>query len=168
MSSLPSKPASQASTPLSIMQKFYAAELVYMQDPTPANSDAFLLNLSPSVKLTQTPGLPYGGIYEGREGFKAWGTQMSQHFDVVDVQDSVIFTPSSQSDGSGPDGSPDNGVKAQVLVQSQLRLRVRKTKKELIYPMIQAITVNLEKAWIEEIHPFYWDVQGLNAALKEQ
>jgi uncharacterized protein len=52
-----------------ILDRFYAAERVYMSAP-PAEADfsGMGATLSPQIKLYQSPDLPYGGEYEGHEG----------------------------------------------------------------------------------------------------
>ena len=78
---------------------------------------------------------------------------MAKHFDIVDVQDPVVFT---------------NETSNKVVINSQLRLRVRRTQKELSYPMCQVVVVDTDAGVIKEIMPFYWDVRGLLQALEAE
>jgi ketosteroid isomerase-like protein len=130
-----------------VLDAFYANERIYMSQ---SNPDPSLLakTLSPHVKLYQTPDLPYGGTYEGIEGFLAWGKEMSSYFDHVDVKPTKVL-----EDGDD------------VVVLSTLHLRVRKTGKDLIGPFAQHVKVDRVEGKIVEMRPFYWDVRGLNEAL---
>ena len=134
-----------------IMDRFYAAELVYMSSPPDeANFTDIAATLSPDLKLYQTAALPYGGVYEGHAGFLAWAKEMSKRFDMVDVAESTRkFLESDDV----------------IVILSELRLRVRATGERLDYPFCQTVKVDLEKGVITEIRPWYWDVAGLNTAL---
>lgn len=123
-----------------------------MTNPTSqSNISALNATLAQDVKLIQTPALPYGGIWSGITGFQGWSSQMSHYFDIVDVQDPVVF-------------SNENSNK--VVINAQVKFRVRKTQKELVYPMCQVVVVDTEEGVIKEIQPFYWDVRGLLQALE--
>lgn len=144
--------ATKPHTPQSILARFYEAERLYMTNPTdPINISALNATLSQNVKLIQTPALPYGGIWEGITGFQGWSTQMSELFDIVDVQDPLVFS---------------NEQSNKVIINAQVKFRVRKTQKELVYPMCQVVVVDSEEGVITEIQPFYWDVRGLLQALE--
>jgi len=106
--------------------------------------------LSPDIKLSQTPALPYGGEYRGHAGFQDWSRRMAEYFEVVDVQDSEIF----EREGSGT-----------VVVLGRVHLKVRRTGQELEFPLVQTVTVDTEKGLITEIRPIYWDVHAVNTAL---
>ena len=71
-------------------------------------------------------------------------------FEVVDVRTPEIF----ESPGSD-----------RVVVLSTVHFKVRKTGEELDYPFCQVVRVDLEKGVITEMHPYYWDVAGVNKAL---
>lgn len=142
----------QQHTPESILASFYAAEKRYMSDPTDAKFDDMVSNFSADLQVIQTPALPYPGVWKGVSGFRAWGEQMSALFDIVDVQDSKVFTNPN---------SPD-----QVISLGNLYLRARKSQKVLEGPMCQVIRVDCQAGVIKEIQPFYWDVQGLLDMLK--
>lgn len=145
--------AAQAHTPQSVLAKFYAAEKIYMSDPSESNFSEMVGNFSTDLKIIQTPGLPYGGVWEGVAGFRGWSEQMSTLFDIVDVQNPAVFT-NEQSD--------------RVLVLGRLILRVRQSQKILDNPMVQSMLIDREAGLIKEIQPFYWDVQGLVEAVKPQ
>jgi ketosteroid isomerase-like protein len=134
-----------------ILNQFYADERIYMSQPSNQQDPALLANtLSPRIKLYQTPDLPYGGTYEGIEGFLAWGKKMGSYFDTVDVQPSKVL-----EDGDD------------VIVLSTLRLRVRRTGRVIENPFVQHIRVDREAGKLLEFRPFYWDVRGLSEALNE-
>lgn len=143
--------ATQPHTHESVLAKFYAAEKIYMSDPSESNFDQMVASFSADLKIIQTPGLPYGGVWEGVAGFRGWSEQMSTLFDVVDVQNPTVFT-NEQSD--------------RVLILGRLILRVRKSQKILDNPMIQNMLIDREAGLIKEIQPFYWDVQGLVEAVE--
>ncbi|KAH8821925.1 hypothetical protein F5884DRAFT_769457 [Xylogone sp. PMI_703] len=138
-------------TARSVLDAFFAAERVYMSAP-PETRDfiGITLTLSPDFRLEQTSGLPYAGTYIGPKGMQEWGQKMAGYFDVVDVQDAEVFEKEASD---------------RVVVVSNLHLRVRKTGEELYYPFCQVVKVDLERGVIEEMRPFYWDVQALNKAV---
>ena len=106
--------------------------------------------VSPEYQLVQTSALPYAGSYVGPEGLQAWAEQMSDYFDVVDVQEPEIF----EREGSN-----------RIVVLANLYLRVRTTGEDLHFPFCQAVTVDLDKGLLTEMRPFYWDVKRLNEAV---
>lgn len=139
-------------TATEILEAFYADERIYMsQPPDQADSSILAKTLDANVQLYQSPDLPYGGVYEGVEGFLMWGKEMMSHFSRVDVQSPKVM-------GDGDD----------VVVLSTLNLTVRSTGKEWAKPFVQHVKVDLTKGKIVEMRPFYWDVKGLNEALAEK
>src|ERR1700761_2776608 len=79
-------------TPKAILQRFYDAERKYMAaPPSAADPTVFSATLSPDVKLIQYPDLPYGGVFEGIEGFLDWARQMNEIFSGVDVKEPEIL-----------------------------------------------------------------------------
>ena len=118
----------------------------------PEKQDPALLakTLASNVQLYQSDDLPYGGTYEGVEGFLAWGKTMGSLFSKVDVKPSNVL---------------ENGE--DVIVISTLHLTVRKTGRELANPFLQHVKVDREAGKIVEMRPFYWNVKGLNDALNE-
>jgi ketosteroid isomerase-like protein len=138
-------------TPRSVLEAFYAAELIYMSAaPEERDFSDVAATLSSDCHLEQTSGLPYAGVYKGKEGMLAWAEQMANYFDTVDVQDREFF----EREGSD-----------RIVVVSNVKLRVRATGEELKYPFCQVMTVDLEKGVITELRPFYWDVHHLNKAI---
>lgn len=138
-------------TPRSILKAFYEAEVIYMSaPPEQRNFSGMAAVLSPNINLVQTPHLPYGGVFTGLAGFQEWSKQMADLFDVVDVRDPEIF----EKEGSN-----------QIVVLSTVHFRVRKTGEKMVFPLCQAVTVDLEAGQIIEMKPFYWDVHTLNKAV---
>jgi ketosteroid isomerase-like protein len=136
-------------TPKEILQRFYDAERTYMSAP-PSTADSSILaaTLSPDVKLIQSPDLPYGGVFEGVEGFLDWARQMNELFSGVDVQDPEVL----------------EGVDKAVVL-STVVFTVRRTGEVLKRPLVQIVKVDREKGLITEMKPVYWDVEGLKKAL---
>jgi len=88
--------------------------------PTPEQRDTMLNCFAPDVLLVQTPDLPYGGTFHGREGFAQWSETMNTLFDKVDVQVKTIF-----EDGD------------EVIIYSDCTLKVRKNQKERTTELLQ-------------------------------
>lgn len=134
-----------------VLDAFYKAERQYMAAP-PDKRDfqTIAVTLAPDVRMEQTSALPYAGTYIGQEGMQEWTSKMADYFEIVDVQNPEIF----ESEGSN-----------RIVVLSQVHFRVRKTGHEMSFPFCQAMTVDLERGVIQELRPFYWDVQAVNRAL---
>ena len=132
------------------MNAFYDAELVYMALPPDKADFSIIANtLTEDVNLTQTSGLPYSGIFSGRAGFQDWAKQMNKWFSTVDVHDRGIFLPQDPASN-------------EIIVKSKVRFVARTTGEEWIDPLLQVVTVDLEKGQISSMKPFYWDVTALN------
>ncbi|WP_410605810.1 nuclear transport factor 2 family protein [Amycolatopsis sp. lyj-90] len=132
----------QARTPIEVLEAFYAAERVYMAAggaSAGASFDEMGATLSPDVRLHQSPDLPWGGEWEGYEGFRGWSIEMSRHFDIVDVQNATFLESGDQ-----------------VVILCDLRTRSRTTGESLTAPMVQVVTV--QDGRITEFRPFYWHV----------
>ena len=139
-------------TPKEILDRFYAAEAIFMAAPDDTRDPKDMLStLSPKIRVHQSPDLPWGGEYVGHEGFTAWGTIMTSHFQSLQVLEPRVF---EQADGD------------EVMVFSTLRLE---TKSGVVWekPLTQIIRVDRVEGVIVQITPFYWDVQGLRRILGE-
>lgn len=137
-------------TPKQILDRFYAAEAIFMAAPDSSRDPTDMLStLSPNLKVHQSPDLPWGGEYVGHAGFAAWGAIMTSHFSSLEVLEPRVF---ERAEGD------------EVMVFSTLRL---KTKAGVVRekPMTQLIRVDREEGVIVEITPFQWDVQGLRELL---
>jgi ketosteroid isomerase-like protein len=132
-----------------ILTRFYAAERRYMASPAEKRDFADLEEtLSPGVLVHQSPDMPYGGEYQGHDGFLKWSEAMATCFDRMEVSERQVL---------------HNGN--EVVVTSTLRMRVRKSGEEVLGPLIQWIKVDRDAGTIKEIRPFYWNVRGINEAL---
>ncbi|CAK3898328.1 Hypothetical predicted protein [Lecanosticta acicola] len=139
-------------TPAEILQKFYAAETVYMASaPSERDFAGMASTLAPDLELHQSPDLPWGGEFKGHSGFLKWSETMASYFNRLEVTDPQIF---EQKDSDA------------VLVYSTLKLRVKKNGKEWARPLAQFVRVDRVRGVITEIRPFYWDVKGLKEALE--
>jgi len=132
-----------------VLARFYAAETLYMATGGPRGGDfsGMAATLAPDIILHQSPDLPYGGMYHGHDGFRAWAEEMGSYFEELDVQDRMIF------EAGGPDGGMDS-----VIVQSTLVVKARGTGETRKSPFLQIMSVEAGK--ICKIQPFYWDVKG--------
>ena len=142
---------SSASAP-DVLARFYAAETIYMATGGPKGGDfsAMAATLSQTIKLTQSPDLPYGGVYTGHSGFQRWAEEMGSYFEELEVQDPVIFE--SKDDPSS------------VIVRSTLMVKARGTGETCSNPFMQLVTVR--DGVISEIQPFYWNVKGWNEIIQ--
>lgn len=142
-------PSHNIRTAEDILNRFYAAERLYMASP-PEKRDFTDLSetLSASVFIHQSPDMPYGGEYQGHDGFLKWSEAMATCFDRMEVSERQVL---------------HNGN--EVVVTSTLRMRVRKSGEEVLGPLIQWIKVDRDAGTIKEIRPFYWNVRGINEAL---
>jgi hypothetical protein len=142
-------PSGPLPTAKEILNRFYDAERIYMSaPPSEADSSGLAATLAPDVKLIQSPDLPYGGVFEGVEGFLNWARQMNELFSGVDVQDPEILEGENKA-----------------VVLSTVYFTVRRTGEVLKRPLVQIVCVDREKGVITEMTPVYWDVEGLKKAL---
>jgi len=137
-------------TPKQILDRFYAAEALFMAAPASSRDPTSLLStLSPNLTIHQSPDLPWGGEWVGHEGFVAWGETMTSYFSSLEVLKPKVF---ERAEGD------------EVMVFSTLRLR---TKAGEVWerPLTQVVRVDRGEGVVLEITPFYWDVQGLKKLL---
>ena len=97
------------------------------------------------IVLHQTPDLPYGGEYTGRNGVAECFAKMSSLYSYIDVQDPVFV---------------ENGDV--VIVTCTLKTTSRATKEILSQPMVQVVTVKNGK--ITDFRPYYWNVPSYVAS----
>ncbi|KAH8893646.1 hypothetical protein GQ53DRAFT_745107 [Thozetella sp. PMI_491] len=143
--------ASKPTTATEILYRFYEAERIYMAAPLDQRDSTDLAAcLSPDFSAIQSPDLPWGGSWNGIDGFLTWGKLMGQYFDILDVQEPRVF----EKDGAD-----------EVVVALNLHLRVRKTQEVLDHPMVQIVKVDLENGVIKSFQPFMWNVAGLKEKL---
>jgi hypothetical protein len=101
-------------------------------------------------ELIQSPGLPYGSVYDGHQDFLN-GRRRWLRDSTLWMLQSLRLWRMRQETRLWCFRMSDLGVKA--------------TQEELKYPFCQVMKVDKEAGVITEMRPFYWDVAGLNAAL---
>jgi len=138
--------AGSAEAPIDVLERFYEAEVAYMQAGGPGNAsfDGLAATLDPDVVMHQAEGLPYSGDWRGHKGIEQFFGAMAEAYDRFDVRDPRFF----------PEGDT-------VVVLCRLIVRARATGTELDAPMAQVIRVRDGR--IVDFRPFYWDT----AAVKE-
>ena len=137
-----------ADTPRATVERFYKAEAEYMQSAQHGERADFSRmreTLSPDVTLHQSPDLPFGGDFQGHEGYERWAVSMSKIFNQLEVTEQEFF---------------ENGDT--VVVVCRFRTRSRRTGETQDYPMVQVVRV--KDGRIVEFRPFYWNVPAYVAA----
>ena len=140
------------SGPETVIARFYAAEAAYMNAGGAAGGAAFSAmaeTLDPEVVLHQSPDLPWGGEFRGRDGYEEWAKAMSAAFDRLEVKDQQVFT---QGDT--------------VAITCRLVTRSRASGETLDLPMTQIVRVRGDR--IVEFRPFYWNVPAYRAAVADR
>ena len=135
-------------TPRAVLLAFYEAEAEYMtkaQHSGNADFSKMRLTMSPKVVLHQSPDLPFGGDYQGHDGYEDWAKRMSRIFDRLEVSERQFFEQGET-----------------VVVVCRFRTRSRVTALEQDYPMVQVVRV--EDGQIVDFRPFYWNVPEYKAA----
>jgi ketosteroid isomerase-like protein len=97
------------------------------------------------VVLHQADALPYGGLWRGHEGMERFFVAMSATWESFELLEQDFFA----------DGDT-------VVVRTQVRARARVTGRQLEFPILQTITVQVGR--ITEVRPFYWDTAAIAAA----
>ena len=133
-----------------VIQRFYAAEAVYMNaggTDAGASFADMAATLDPDVVLHQSPDLPWGGEFHGHAGYEDWARQMSQAFDQLAVEDTRLFTEGDT-----------------VVITCRLVTRSRVSGKTLDLPMAQVVRVRDDH--IVEFRPFYWNVPAYRETVR--
>ena len=136
-------------SPRDVIQRFYAAEAVYMNAGGADAGASFVemaATLDPDVVLHQSPDLPWGGEFRGHAGYEDWARQMSRAFDRLDVKDTRFLM--------------DGDV---VVITCRLVTRSRESGETLELPMAQVVRVRGDR--IIEFRPFYWNVPAYRKAV---
>jgi ketosteroid isomerase-like protein len=141
-------------TPAGILQKFYAAEAIYiatLPDSPKAseNFNAMASCLAPDVKVYQPKDLPWGGTWEGTEGVLAWGKVMTGYFDKIEAEPIRIL---------------DDG-KETVVVESIVHVRIRGNAEEYDLRLAQVATVDVEKGVIKDIRQYPFETRQILSRL---
>ena len=133
-----------------VIQRFYAAEAVYMNAGGADAGASFAdmaATLDPGVVLRQSPDLPWGGEFHGHAGYEDWARQMSRAFDQLAVEDVRLFI----------DGDT-------VVITCRLVTRSRVSGAILDLPMAQVVQVQGDR--IIEFRPFYWNVPAYRETVR--
>lgn len=133
---------------LAVLEKFYAAEAVYIAagGPGKASFDELAACLDPDVVMYQAPGLPYGGTWRGPRGIEEFMAAMSAAWQSLEFMEQRFVVDRDS-----------------VAVFNRGRLQARATGRILDTAVMQLITV--KHGLITEIHPFYWDTIAVAEAL---
>ena len=137
-------------SPRDVLERFYAAEAVYMGaggGDAGASFAGMAATLDPGVVLHQSPDLPWGGEFRGHAGYEDWARQMSRAFDRLAVEDARFFT----------DGDT-------VVITCRLVTRSRVSGETLDLPMAQLVRVCGDH--IVEFRPFYWNVPAYRETVR--
>ncbi|GAA0948793.1 nuclear transport factor 2 family protein [Actinocorallia libanotica] len=133
-----------ATDSVAVLSGMYAAEAKYLAagGPGEASFDLLAPFFSPDVVLHQADALPYGGVWRGHAGMERFFSEMSRAWESFDmVRQEFLAT----------------GETAVVL--TEVRARSRAKGHELVFPILQTITV--EEGRITEVRPFYWDTAAI-------
>ena len=133
-----------------VIQRFYAAEAVYMNAGGANAGTSFAdmaATLDPDVVLHQSPDLPWGGEFHGHAGYEDWARQMSRAFDQLAVEDTLLFTEGDT-----------------VVITCRLATRSRASGETLDLPMTQVVRVSNGR--IVEFRPFYWNVPAYRETVR--
>ncbi len=131
-----------AGGPIAVLERFYAAEAVYMNAGgalAGADFAEMAATLHEDVVLHQSPDLPWGGEFVGHTGYEEWARLMSTAFEHLEVRGARFFVEGDT-----------------VVILCQLVTRSRATGEELDEPMAQVVRVRGDR--IAEFRPFYWNV----------
>ncbi len=139
-------------SPRGVVERFYAAESVYMNAggaDAGASFAGMAATLDPDVVLHQSPDLPWGGEFHGHAGYEEWARQMSRAFDQLAVKDAHLFA--------------DGDI---VVITCRLVTRSRASGETLDLPMAQVVRVRDDR--IVEFRPFYWNVPAYRETVRRR
>lgn len=136
-----------AEDPLTVLARFYEAELAYLAagGPSKASFADVARHLDPEVVLHQAAGLPYGGEWRGPDGLERFFVAMSETWELFEFRKQELAV------------SGDS-----VFALTEIHARSRATGRELDFPILQRIT--MKDGRLAEIWPFYWDTAAIAAA----
>lgn len=129
-----------------ILHRFYAAETAYLQSE-PKDFSAMAAVLHPDCVMHQPSSLPYGGSWQGHDGFRRWMAAFGAVWSTLVVADPTLLV-------SGADV---------IFVRSTVRATARASGAELSWPLLQMVMVR--DGLIREMRPFYWDTAAIVEAL---
>ncbi|WP_435853266.1 nuclear transport factor 2 family protein [Streptomyces smyrnaeus] len=133
--------------PEAVLTGMYAAEVEYLAAGGPGTASFAPLApfFAPDVVLHQADGLPYGGTWHGHAGMERFFLEMSRVWESFDITHQEFVAT-----GATP------------VVLSRIHARARATGREVVFPILQTITVRDGR--IAEVRPFYWDTAAIAAA----
>ncbi|MBQ0867738.1 nuclear transport factor 2 family protein [Streptomyces sp. A73] len=133
--------------PEAVLTGMYAAEVEYLAAGGPGTASFAPLApfFAPDVVLHQAAGLPYGGTWHGHAGMERFFLEMSRVWESFDITDQEFLATG-----------------ATMVVLSRIHARARATGREVVFPILQTITVRDGR--IAEVRPFYWDTAAIAAA----
>ena len=131
-----------------ILRGMYAAEREYLASGGPGHGDFAVLApyFAADVVLCQATALPYGGVWRGHEGMRAFFAAMAatwSEFEMLDQQ----FLATGET----------------AVVRTRVRARARASRREVSFPILQ--TLRIADGRIAEVWPFYWDTAAIVAAI---
>ena len=135
-------------TPLQSLMGFYEAEGRYSATGRDEDRNALLATLHPGIVLHQPASLPYGGVWQGRDGFGRWLDAFTQAWAGIEPLDPAFYP-------AGDD----------VLVSTvTMRATSRSSGVTLVMPLCQVIRFcdGLPIEW----RNFAWDTAHMLDALR--
>ncbi|MGV9797870.1 nuclear transport factor 2 family protein [Mycobacterium sp. NPDC003449] len=127
---------------IEVLHRFYAAETTYLESE-PKDFSIIAAVLHPDCVMHQPDSLPYGGRWQGHDGFERWMTAFGAAWSTLVVTDPTFYV-------SGTDV---------VFVRSTVHATARANGAALSWPLLQMITV--KDGLILEMQPFYWDTAAI-------
>jgi|GEM_PF-874801 len=129
-----------------VLARFFDAEGKYSKDSSEENWQAVAAFIDPEFVLYQADSLPFGGVWRGPDGFKAWMKVMADNFTSFGGRDPRIIV--------GGDT---------VIIVLTLVGEARKTGQHFEMPLAQVIKIRNGR--LLEVRPFYWDTAAASKAL---
>jgi len=126
---------------LNTLHAFYEAEDRYIKSGGNDFSE-IAATLDKECVIYQPASLPYGGRWQGHQGFEAWMKAFSEQWSSLIVLDSQIFV-----------------VDDRLFSRSTVSATARRTQENVEWPLLQMFRFRDSK--ILELEPFYWDTAAL-------
>ena len=131
-----------------LLRGMYAAEREYLAAGGASHGDFAVLAtyFAEDVVLCQAAALPYGGVWRGHDGLRAFFAAMAatwSEFEMLDQQ----FLATAET----------------AVVRTRVRARARVSRREVSFPILQ--TLRVADGRISEVWPFYWDTAAIVAAI---
>lgn len=130
--------------PVALLARFYEAESGYLADQ--GDFGPMAETLDRECVMVQPDSLPYGGQWQGHQGYQDWLQAFGQAWASLSVQGSHIYAAEADT----------------VFSRSTVVGTARATGREITYPLLQMITIRDGR--ILRIEPFYWDTHQVLVA----